>query len=123
MRTQRTHWKVGDVALARNGSAVKILRMWTEEGMWVAEVRYLDGHMPYPDVRGRMGGTEESPTWEHRCHDGKVVRSGGDYWNSADWEVERGLRRIDVEGLAAESRVSVETVQQWLETGWSPDAE
>lgn len=92
MRRQRTHWKPGDEAVARNGHRVRILRMWTEEGTWFAEVKYLDGYAEY-DVRGRLGGTEEEPTWEHRCHDGKVLRSGGSYWNDDDWQIERGLRR------------------------------
>jgi hypothetical protein len=92
MRKQRTTWAPGDEAVARNGHPVRIVRMWTEEGIWFAEIVYLDGHCPHPPA-GRMGGTEEAPTWEHRCHDGKVVRSGGDYYIEADWMTERGLGR------------------------------
>jgi hypothetical protein len=77
-------------AFSRDGHPVKIIRTWTEQGIEFAEVRYLDGHLPH-QVNGRLAGTEEAPTWEHRVKDGQVVRSGGDYYNPADWELERGL--------------------------------
>lgn len=77
-------------ARSRDGHPVQILRTWTEQEIEFAEIRYLDGFMPGP-VGGRLAGTEDEPTWEHRVLDGKVIRSGGDYWNDADWIVERGL--------------------------------
>jgi hypothetical protein len=77
---------------SRDGHPVEVLRSYFEDGVEFAVVRHLDGHLPGP-VGGRLAGTEDDPLWEHRVKDGRVVRSGGDYWNDADWYVEEGLRR------------------------------
>lgn len=99
----KAQFKTGDEALSRDGHPVKILRIYNEGGEhWFAEVEYLDGHMPYPDPNGRVGGTYESPTWEHRLYDGKVLRSGGDYYNDADWILEEGLRPLREVDIFAE---------------------
>jgi hypothetical protein len=79
-------------AYSRDGHPVRIVRTWLEDGVEFAEVKYLDGYAPYPNPNGRLGGTYDDPTWEHRVKDGKVLRSGGDYWNPDDWYVEAGLR-------------------------------
>lgn len=80
-------------AYSRDGHPVKIVRSYFEDGIEFAVIRYLDGHEPGP-VGGRVAGTEEEPLWEHRVKDGRVVKSGGDYWNDEDWTVERGLQPV-----------------------------
>lgn len=87
-------FKVGDDALARDGHKVRIVGLRSEGGVEFAAIEYLDGYLPY-DPAGRLCGSAERPIWEHRVEDGKVVRSGGDYYNEADWIVEEGLRRIE----------------------------
>ena len=97
MTRQRITFKPGDVAVARDGHQCKILNIWYEEGIAFAMIRYLDGFNPYP-VGGRVAGTEDDPVWEHRVTNGKVIRSGGDYWNPNDWITENGLRHVKPEG-------------------------
>lgn len=80
----------GNLALC-HGHLCRIVRVWKWEDALFAIVHYLDGYQPYP-VAGRSGGTEEAPLWESRVVDGSVVRSGGDYYNDADWYTEAGLR-------------------------------
>jgi hypothetical protein len=89
----------GEVCLSRDGRPVRIDRFSLEDGVMFAWVRYLDGHLPGP-VGGRVSGTEEDPLWEHRVHDGKVIRPGGSYWVDGDWILEEGLRGIPRSGLA-----------------------
>lgn len=91
MTKTKTAFKPGDVALSRDGHPLRILRIWSEDGVALAEVKYLDGHAPYPNPNGRLGGTYDDPTWEHKVYDTRVVRTGGDYWNDADWVIEAGL--------------------------------
>ena len=86
-------YKPGDRALDRDGRTVVIERVVREDGVDFAWIRYPDGYLPH-DVRGRVAGTEDDPIWEHRVLDGKVVGAGGDYWNDADWYVEKGLRPV-----------------------------
>lgn len=108
MRRQRIQFKPGDRAVARNGHVCKILQIWYEEGIAFAMIRYLDGFNPYP-VAGRVAGTEDEPVWEHRVTDGKVVQSGGDYYNPNDWVTEKGLRKVRNEWLGLKEGVVVAT--------------
>lgn len=87
-----TTLKPGDSALDRDGHVCTIVQVVHEDGVDFAWIRYPDGHLPYPDVRGRVAGTEDDPVWEHRVEDGKVVASNADYWNPDAWYVEEGLR-------------------------------
>lgn len=75
----------------RDGRPVEVLRTWVEDEVEFAEIRYPDGYAPYDNVNGRLGGTADAPTWEHRVRDGKVIRPGGNYYNDADWIEEKGL--------------------------------
>jgi hypothetical protein len=93
MTTSSSHFSLGSKALSSDGHPVTIVGLYSEDGVEFAEITYDDGFLPGP-VGGRLAGTEDAPTWEHRTRDGKVVRSGGDYYNEADWIVERGLQPI-----------------------------
>ena len=87
-------FKVGDLAIARTGHTVRIVRITREDDVEFAWIVYVDGYLPH-DVNGRVCGTVDEPVWEHRIKTGKVVRSGGDYWNPNDWVTEKGLRFLD----------------------------
>jgi len=96
MSGPRPKFEIGEEALSRDGHRVKILGIHREDDVEFAAIRYLDGHLPYP-VGGRVSGSEEEPIWEHRIYDGIVIRSGGDYYNPADWTPEAGLQKIEGE--------------------------
>lgn len=83
----------GDKVLTRDGHVATVVTVVREDGVDFAWLTYDDGFLPF-DVGGRVAGTEDSPIWEHRVKTGKVVRSGGDYWNPDDWVVEKGLREV-----------------------------
>lgn len=82
---------IGDELWTADGHPVKVVGLHREEGILFAEVVYTDGHQPGP-VGGRVGGTEQEPTWERRVLDGLVLKAGGDYYSNDDWVVEPGLR-------------------------------
>lgn len=87
-------FKTGDLALDREGRTVKIVNFSHEDGVDFAWVTYPNGDK-LDDPNGRVAGTYDEPIWEHRVHDGKVIRSGGDYWNENDWVIEKGLQSLD----------------------------
>lgn len=106
-------------AYSADGHPVAIMGTYTEDGVKFAAIRYLDGHLPGP-VGGRLSGTEIRPIWEHRVEDGKVVRQGGDYYNPADWVVERGLQPVpashDAKFAAHRARREAERATAWKVT-------
>lgn len=83
----------GDKVLTRDDHVATVVTTVKEDGVLFAWITYDDGFAPF-EVSGRVAGTEDSPIWEHRVKTGKVVRSGGDYWNQDEWVQEKGLREV-----------------------------
>lgn len=101
MRAAYGGFEVGGRALTRDGNLVEIVGFYREDGVTFAAIKYLDGGDARFNVGGRVSGTEDAPIWEHRVRSGKVIRSGGDYYNDADWVVEKGLRKARRSGDTA----------------------
>lgn len=84
----------GAKVLTRDDHVATVVRTSHEDGVTFAWITYDDGFMP-GGYDGRVTQLADgTPVWEHRVETGKVVRSGGDYYNPADWIEERGLRPV-----------------------------
>jgi hypothetical protein len=86
--------QAGDRVITRDNALAKVVYTWREEGVEFAAIAYED--------RRKLGLGALNPEAgldEHRVKTGKVVRSGGDYYNPEDWVPEQGLRRATPHNL------------------------